>query len=93
MKITWNAVKAKSNKLKHRVSFADVEPVFSDPNAISIEDPDALGEERFVSIGVDALGRVLAVVYTYRDLTIRLISARHANKPERKQYEKRIRLQ
>jgi uncharacterized DUF497 family protein len=38
MKITWDSVKAKSNRLKHRVFFSEVEPVFYDPNAISFED-------------------------------------------------------
>lgn len=60
--------------------------VFSDENAITIED-DFPGEERFVTIGSDALGRVLVVVYTYREDIIRIISARRATSGERKQYE------
>ena len=39
--ITWDSVKAKSNRLKHRVFFSDVEPVFYDPNAISFEDRES----------------------------------------------------
>jgi uncharacterized DUF497 family protein len=44
-------------------------------------------EERFITIGLDALGRVLVVVYAWRDREIRLISARSATRQERRQYE------
>ena len=43
IEITWDSVKAKSNRLKHRVFFSDVEPVFYDPNAISFEDVNSKG--------------------------------------------------
>jgi len=48
------------------------------------------GEQRFVTVGMDALGRILIVVYTYRGEDIRLISARSATKSERMQYEEGI---
>jgi uncharacterized DUF497 family protein len=91
MKITWDSVKAKTNRLKHRVYFSEVEPVFYDPNAISFEDGDSKGEVRHIVIGLDSLGRLVVAVYTYRGETIRLISARRANKAEREAYEKGIR--
>ena len=60
----------------------------------------ALGEFRtwwfalaFVSIGLDIVGRIVVVVYTYRGEDVRLISARLASPNERHQYEKGIRLQ
>jgi uncharacterized DUF497 family protein len=90
MKITWNSVKAKSNRLKHRIFFSEVEPVFYDPNAISFEDIDSKGEARFIVIGLDSLGRFVVVSYTYRGSFIRLISARKASKAEQKVYEKGI---
>ena len=89
--ITWDSVKAKSNRLKHRVFFSDVEPVFYDPNAISFEDTGSRDEARFIVIGLDSLGRLVVVAYTYRDSVIRLISARKASKSEQKVYEKGIR--
>jgi len=92
MKITWDSAKAKSNRLKHRIFFSEVEPVFYDPYAISLEDPDSEGEARHIVIGRDAVGRVVVVIYTYRDSVIRLISARKASKTERNIYEKGIRL-
>jgi uncharacterized DUF497 family protein len=54
--------------------------VLFDPNALTREDLDVKNEQRFVSIGMDAIGRVLVVVYTYRGEDIRLISARSATK-------------
>ncbi len=45
------------------------------------------GEQRFVSIGLDPLGRFLAVAYTFRGEDIRLIFARRATRRERRTYE------
>jgi len=91
IEVTWDSVKAKSNRLKHGVFFSDVEPVFYDPNAISFEDRESEGEARYIVIGLDSLTRLLVVVYTYRDNIIRVISARKAGKSEQKVYEKGIR--
>jgi uncharacterized DUF497 family protein len=54
--------------------------------AVTIQDPDAEGERRFVTLGMDALGRVLVVVHTPRGNRTRLISARKASRSEREQY-------
>ena len=69
------------------MDFADAVAVFEDEIALTLEDPDAEGEPRFVTVGMDAVGRVLTVVYTWRDQDIRLISARKATKRERQAYE------
>jgi uncharacterized DUF497 family protein len=90
MKITWDSVKAKSNRLKNRIFFSEVEPVFYDPDAINFEDMASKEEARYVAIGLDALARIVVVVYTYRENTIRLISARKASKSEQQFYEKGI---
>jgi len=90
MKVTWDPGKAKINLRKHRIRFADVEPVFFDPMALTREDDDLEGEQRFVSLGLDALNRILVVVYTYWGADIRLISARRATSKERKHYDKGI---
>jgi len=84
----WDADKAAANRSKHGVSFADAVAVFSDELALTIADEFA-AEERFVTIGSDAFGRLLVVVYTWRGSdTIRLISARKATRAERTQYER-----
>jgi uncharacterized DUF497 family protein len=49
-------------------------------------DPDAAGERRFVTLGMDALGRVLVVIHTQREERTRLISARKASRGESEQY-------
>jgi uncharacterized DUF497 family protein len=85
MDYQWDNAKATSNRRKHGVRFADAVTVFSDEKAITIED-DYLEEERFVTIGIDALGRILVVVYAYRDADIRIISARKATIVEQQIY-------
>ena len=86
MDYQWDDHKAKINLKNHRIDFADAVTVFSDDRAITIED-DHPDEERWVTIGMDALGRILVVVYTWRGESIRLISARKATGRERKEYE------
>jgi len=85
----WDELKAKDNKSKHGISFADTFAVFEDPNAVTIED-SRQGEHRYVTIGMDAFGRVLVVVYTWRADNIRIISARKAVRYEVRQYEGQI---
>ncbi len=75
---------------RYDIRFSDTEMLFFDPNALTPEDLDVENEQRFVSIGMDAIGRVLVVVYTYRGEDIRLISARTATKRERERYEEGI---
>jgi uncharacterized DUF497 family protein len=83
----WHRDKAAANLRKHGIDFADAISVFSDDLAMTIPD-ERFDEERFVTIGVDGLSRVLVVVYTMRDDDeIRLISARKATRQERQQYE------
>ena len=90
MDVVWDPEKAQSNLKKHGVRFSDAEPVLFDPNALTMEDITASGEQRFVTVGADSVGRVLVVVYTYREEDIRLISARPATRKERKNYEEGI---
>jgi hypothetical protein len=68
------------------VDFADAETALRDEMAMTLPDadPDA---ERFVTLGSDALGRLLVGVYEWRDDDVRLISARRATRAERRQYE------
>jgi uncharacterized protein len=85
MTYQWDRDKAALNLRKHSVDFADAVTVFSDDLAITISDQRD-SEERFITIGMDALGRVLVVVYTWRGNQIRLISARKATRTEQTQY-------
>ena len=90
MHVVWDPEKAKENREKHGVSFPDAEAVLFDPHDITREDESAEGEQRFVTMGLDALGRVLVVVYTYRGEAVRMISARKATRNESRTYERRI---
>jgi hypothetical protein len=81
----WDPKKATANLKKHGVDFADAATVLHDERAITIRDDEA-SEERYVTIGIDALGNVLVVVYTWRGDRPRLISARAATPQEREQY-------
>lgn len=86
--IIWDPDKLKANIAKHGVAFRDAVPVLEDPLAITITDHEsAPGEERLVTIGLDALMRILVVVCAWRGDDIRLISARPANPHERQEYE------
>jgi uncharacterized DUF497 family protein len=87
--VLWDTAKATSNVAKHGVRFADAALVFDDPVALTVVDDESDHiEQRFVVLGVDAAGRVLVVVYSWRGDDIRLISARTAEPHEREEYEK-----
>jgi uncharacterized protein len=86
MAYQWDRNKAATNFNKHGIDFADAVSVFSDDLAVTVND-ERFDEERFITIGIDAFGQVLVVVYTLRGNDIRLISARKATRPERTQYE------
>jgi uncharacterized DUF497 family protein len=83
----WDPAKARRNLRKHGVDFADAVTVLEDEAALTIRDPFSEQEQRWITLGMDALGRLLVVVYTWRGDRIRLISARPAAPRERRQYE------
>ena len=86
MKLEWDVRKQRENLRKHGVEFADAGAVLEDPAAITVEDTDH-DEQRFVTLGMDAIGRMLVVVYSYPGLDgIRIISARKADRSESKNY-------
>ena len=87
MNFEWDPVKAASNLEAHGVDFADAAVALEDERALTIEDTRHDDEQRFVSLCLDSLARLLVVVYTWRDDTIRIISAREATKNETRRYE------
>ncbi len=87
MRIVWDPKKAEKNIRKHGIGFSHAATVLDDPLAVTIED-ERQSERRFVTIGSDALGRILVVVYAYAGQDeIRLISARKPTPAERLAYE------
>jgi uncharacterized protein len=86
----WDPKKADANRRKHGIEFLDAVVVFDDDRGVTLVDEHP-AEERYVTFGIDALGRVLAVSYVLRGDRIRIISARKATAREQAQYEdKRI---
>ena len=80
--------KARQNLQKHRVDFTEASTVFADTLSITIPDPDhSEDEERWVTMGVSNRQRLLVVVHTEEDETIRILSARTADRLERRKYE------
>ncbi len=76
------------NFRKHGVRMPEAIPVFDDPYAFTITDDESdPGEQRFVTVGMGAAGRLLVVVYAWRGENIRIISVRSAEAHEREQYE------
>ena len=85
----WDERKNSSNLKKHGISFEEAKTVFSDELGRLIADPDhSEGEDRFILMGMSSRLRLLTVCHCERNSdTIRIISARQADKFERKQYE------
>jgi uncharacterized DUF497 family protein len=86
MKFEWDPVKNKSNFRKHKVDFEEAKYVFRDEMALEIPDEEHSSEkeERWIVIGLSSKTRELYVCYCYRDSgdTVRIFSARRANREE-----------
>lgn len=88
MTFTWDPKKAEENLKAHGVDFREAATLFDDPLSTTFPDPDhAVGERRFLIIGLSALSRILVVSYTETTDSIRIISARTATRHEQKFYE------
>lgn len=88
MKFIWDAAKAKLNLRTHRVTFDESVTVFEDALSILIPDPGhSIGERRLLLLGMSNRGRILVVSHVFRGETVRIISARRAERRERKKYE------
>ena len=84
----WDPHKAAANFRKHRVSFHEARTAFADPLGRVVDDPrHSMGEERNVLLGSTERGRLVAVMFTERAETIRIISARLVTRRERIDYE------
>jgi uncharacterized DUF497 family protein len=89
MRYEWDPAKAEANLVEHGVSFAEAVTGLEDDFALTREDPDSEGEQRFLTLGMSGFGNLLVVGYTYREPDIiRLISAWKGNRPQRLRYEK-----
>ena len=88
LRFEWDSRKAQANLRKHGVSFSEAATAFKDPLSITVVDPDhSIREGRFILIGRSRQQHLVVAVHIERDETIRIISARHANRREREAYE------
>lgn len=88
VRFEWDESKALLNERKHGVSFDEAVTVFADPLSLTVVDGAHSDEEdRFVDIGESSDGRLLVVVYSEHNETIRIISCRSATRAERRTYE------
>jgi len=88
LRFEWDGRKAARNLAKHGISFDEATTVFSDPLSLTIPDPDHSHEdERWVIIGETHRRRLVVVVHVEEVGTVRIISARAADRREREKYE------
>jgi len=88
LRFAWDARKAARNVAKHGVSFDEASTVFADSLSLTIPDPDHSDEEeRWVIIGETHRRRLVVVVHVEEEGTVRIISAREADRHEREKYE------
>jgi uncharacterized DUF497 family protein len=85
----WDERKNSANRQKHGVSFEEARSAFLDENARVVPDSEHSEEEdRFILLGLSTSLRVLVVCHCYREeeSTVRIISARKADREEQRQY-------
>jgi uncharacterized protein len=90
MSAEFDPKKDLSNAKKHGVSLSEGDGVLNDPLALTVEDDLAEGEQRFVTMGMNAFGSLMVVVHTNRGNGSRIISVRKADPKERRNYEKGV---
>ena len=90
MSAEFDPKKDAANIKKHGVSLSEGDGVLNDPLALTVEDDAAEGEQRFVTIGINAFGSLMVVVHTPRGSGSRTISVRKADPKERRNYEKSV---
>lgn len=89
MNFEWDEDKRLTNIEKHGIDFIGIETLFEGDTVMILDDRFDYGEERFISFGLFD-GRVVAVVHTETETTIRVISVRKATKNEEINYFKEI---
>ncbi len=91
MAFEWDVEKDAANIAKHGVGFATASRIFESLVVTRHDDRREYGERREISIGkVDGVA-ILVVVHTDRLGRTRIISARPANRAERKRYDEALR--
>ena len=88
VRFEWDPDKAETNLETHGVSFEEASTVFGNPLAVTFYDPDHSDEEdRYLTFGESDANRLIAIVHTDRNDSVRIISARETTRRERQQYD------
>ncbi len=90
MDFEWDEGKNRSNIRKHGISFETALTIFNHPIFSLLDTRNIYDEDRFITIGVASNNVVIVVVHSYREESIRLISARPASRKERKIYYEKV---
>jgi len=85
MELTWDEAKRQKSLSEHGLDFALCDQVFAGATYTFPDDRKDYGEERFICFG-SLNGRLVAVVYTIRDGSRRIISMRKANEREQAKF-------
>ena len=88
LEFDWDEGNKDKNWIKHRIRSKEAEEVFTDNYSYTSQDlKHSLKEKRYQILGTTKVGKKLSVVFTLRNLKIRIISVRLMNRKERKKYE------
>lgn len=88
LEFEWHSAKAALNRKKHDVAFEEAMTVFADDRGLVVSDRlHSDDEPRSLLIGYSEKRRLLTVCFTERGHRLRLISARLAERWERREYE------
>lgn len=83
----WDEGNSEKNWRRHGVTQAEAEQVFLNRPLLGAGDPTPVSSEvRYFALGRTDLGRLLAVVFTVRGPSLRVVSARPMSRRERRSY-------
>ncbi|HKI00228.1 MAG TPA: BrnT family toxin [Candidatus Sulfotelmatobacter sp.] len=93
IRFEWDPLKARANERKHGVSFEIARYAFDDPDALMNHERIERGERRWQTLGMVGGTLLLLIAHTVEfeeqeGEIIRIISARRAERKERRRYEK-----
>lgn len=91
MRFEWNEAKDRANLKKHGISFDEARLIFEGPTLSRVDDRFDYGETRYITVGLIREIVAVVVVHTDRSGVTRIISARLANREERKDYNDHLR--
>ena len=88
IEVEWDTNKESINRKKHGIGFYEAATVFFDPLSLTVSDDDhSIGEQRHNILGESEDGDLLVVTFTEGGSRLRIISARHATRREKREYE------